>query len=127
MSAPVNGGLDLDQLPLVVDAGEVEIRALEAGELTVSRVKLARGHDARPLFKGLPDDLCQCPHWGYIIKGRLRVWTAEGASEFHQGQAFYWPPGHAPEALEDSEFLEISPTHQLRALYEHIGSRRERP
>jgi hypothetical protein len=121
VSKPVNGGLDLDRLPVVVDAGEVEIRAREAGELTVSRVKLARGHDARPLFKGLPGDLCQCPHWGYIIKGRLRVWTADGASEFHQGQAFYWPPGHAPEALEDSEFLEISPTRQLRALYEHLA------
>ena len=118
---PVNGGLDLDRLPVVVDGGEVEIRAREAGELTVSRVRLARGHDARPLFKGLPGDLCQCPHWGYIIKGRLRVWTADGASEFHQGQAFYWPPGHAPEALEDSEFLEISPTRQLRALYEHLA------
>jgi hypothetical protein len=120
VSTPVNGGLDLDRLPVVVDQGEVEIRAREAGELTISRVKLRRGHDARPLFNGLPGDLCQCPHWGYIIKGRLRVWTADGASEFQQGQAFYWPPGHAPEALEDSEFLEISPTRQLQALYEHL-------
>jgi hypothetical protein len=21
--------------------------------------------DATPLLKGLPDDQCQCPHWGY--------------------------------------------------------------
>jgi hypothetical protein len=82
---------------------------------------LAAGVDTTPLFVGLAGDLCQCPHWGYIIKGRLRVWTADGASEFHQGQAFYWPPGHAPEALDDSEFLEISPTRQLRALYEHLA------
>ncbi len=25
-----------------------------------------------PLFQGLPDDRCQCPHWGYVIKGELR-------------------------------------------------------
>jgi hypothetical protein len=120
----MDSGIDLEGLPLVVDGGEVQIRAREAGDLTVSHVKLAGGHDARPLFKGLPDDLCQCPHWGYIIKGRLRVWTADGASEFHQGQAFYWPPGHAPEALVDSEFLEISPTRELRKLYEHLAGLR---
>jgi hypothetical protein len=118
----VEGGIDLDRLPVVVDEDDVEIRAGEFGELTVARVRLAKGHDARPLFAGLPGDLCQCPHWGYVVKGSLRVWTADGASEFHAGQAFYWPPGHAPEALEDSEFLEISPTRELRSLYEHLGA-----
>ncbi len=118
----MEGGIDLDQLPIVVDEDGVEIRATEAGELTVALVRLTRGHDARPLFKGLPDDLCQCPHWGYIIKGCLRVWTASGPAVFSRGQAFYWPPGHAPEALEDTDFLEISPTQELRALYEHLAA-----
>jgi len=122
----VDGGIDLAQLPVVVEEADVEIRAGEAGELTISRVTLAQGHDARAVFRGLPDDLCQCPHWGYVIKGRLRVWTKDGASDVRAGQAFYWPPGHAPEALEDSEFLEISPTDQLRSLYEHLAAVRER-
>ena len=26
--------------------------------------------DATPLLKGLPDDRCQCPHWGYVVSGR---------------------------------------------------------
>jgi hypothetical protein len=121
----VDGGIDLARLPIVVDEADVEIRAGEAGAFTISRVSLARGHDAREVFKGLPDDLCQCPHWGYVMKGRLRVWTASGASEVTVGQAFYWPPGHAPEALEDAEFLEISPTDQLRSLYEHLASLHE--
>ncbi len=117
----MQGGIDLDQLPIVVSGDGVEIRAEEAGDLTVALVRLAAGHDARPLFKGLPDNLCQCPHWGYVIKGALRVWTAEGSATFRAGQAFYWPPGHAPEALEDTDFLEISPTRELRALYAHVG------
>jgi hypothetical protein len=121
----VDGPIDLASLPAVVDEADVEIRATQAGELTVSRVTLAKGHDARDVFRGLPDDLCQCPHWGYLINGRLRVWTAAGASEVQAGQAFYWPPGHAPEALEDSEFLEISPTDQLRALYDHLAALHE--
>ena len=119
----VSGGIDLGHLPIIVAADGVEIRATEAGELTVSLVRLAKGHDARPLFKGLPGNLCQCPHWGYIISGSLRVWTADGASVLNAGQAFYWPPGHAPEALEDTDFLEISPTGDLRTLYAHLAGR----
>jgi hypothetical protein len=122
----VETGVDLDRLPLVVDDDGVVIRATEAGELTISLVRLAQGHDARPLFKGLPDGLCQCPHWGYVIKGRLRLWTANGASVLVAGQAFYWPPGHAPEALDDAEFLEISPTRELQVLYEHLAAIRGR-
>ena len=26
--------------------------------------------DIAPLFRGLPDDRCQCPHWGYVVKGK---------------------------------------------------------
>ena len=119
----MDGPLDLDQLPLVVSGDGVEIRAIETGDLTTARVRLAKGHDARPLFKGLPGDLCQCPHWGYVITGTLRVWTADGSTLYRAGQAFYWPPGHAPEALEDSDFLEISPTRDLQALYAHLAGR----
>jgi hypothetical protein len=31
-----------------------------------------------PLFAGLPDDHCQCPHMGYVIKGRLKFVFADG-------------------------------------------------
>src|SRR5207245_7421707 len=30
-------------------------------------------HDLAPLLKGLPDDRCQCPHWGFLFKGRIVV------------------------------------------------------
>jgi cytosine/adenosine deaminase-related metal-dependent hydrolase len=40
---------------------------------------------------------------------------------YRAGQAFYWAPGHAPEALEDAEFLEISPTEGVRALHAHVS------
>jgi hypothetical protein len=33
------------------------------------------------------------------------------------------PPGHAPEALEDSAFAGISPTQELQALYAHLARR----
>jgi hypothetical protein len=120
----MDGAIDLEQLPLLVRGEGVEIRAAETGELTTALVRLAAGHDARPLFEGLPGDLCQCPHWGYIIMGTLRVWTDGGSSALYRaGQAFYWPPGHAPEALEDTTFLEISPTRELAALHAHLAGK----
>ena len=36
------------------------------------------------------------------------------------GQAFYWAPGHAPEALEDVEYVDFSPTEGLNAVLDHI-------
>ena len=62
------------------------------------------------MLVGLPDDLCQCPHWGYVLSGRLKLRTKDGEEFFEAGQAFYWSPGHAPMALEDSEYVEFSPT-----------------
>jgi len=29
--------------------------------------------DLAPFFAGLPDDRCQCPHWGYVIHGKVTV------------------------------------------------------
>ena len=114
-------GIDLEKLPVVIVGDGVEIRSVEAGSMTVALVRLEKGHDARPIFKGLPDDLCQCPHWGYVIRGRLRIWTTTGSEICEAGQAFYWPSGHAPEALEEAEFLEISPTDEVRALHAHVA------
>ena len=36
------------------------------------------------------------------------------------GQAFYWSPGHAPMALEDSEYVEFSPTTRLNELIDQV-------
>ena len=39
----------------------------------VGFVRLPAGADLRPATKGLPDDLCPCPHWGYMLEGRVRM------------------------------------------------------
>jgi hypothetical protein len=38
----------------------------------VNFVEFHEDIDHAPLMKGLPDGRCQCPHWGYILKGQ---WT----------------------------------------------------
>ena len=83
-------------------------------------VRLPAGANLAPALTGLPDNLCQCPHWGYMISGRLRMHTTQGAQTYEAGDAFYWAPGHAPEALEDTEYVDFSPTHELQEVVAHI-------
>ena len=110
-------------VPIAIEDGGVELRMREEGELTVCFVRLRAGVNLAPALKGLPGDRCPCPHWGYMLKGRVRMHTADGARDFEAGQPFYWGPGHAPEALEDAEYFDFSPTEQFRQVVDHITGR----
>ena len=68
-----------------------------------------------------PDDLCPCPHWGYVLSGRSGC-TRATAPGLRGGQAFYWAAGHAPEALEDSEYVDFSPAEEFEHVISHITS-----
>ncbi len=70
-------------------------------------------HNLAPLLKGLPDDRCQCPHWGYLFRGKILVRYADHEELIEEGQAFYMAPGHAPEALEACELVQFSPTPEI--------------
>ncbi|MFI1286524.1 hypothetical protein ACH4U5_38220 [Streptomyces sp. NPDC020858] len=59
---------------------------------------------------------------GYMLKGRLKMVTKDGEEVYEAGQAFYWPPGHAPVALEDCEYVDFSPTDDFTAVINHITS-----
>ncbi len=62
-----------EEVPKAVDLGGVVIRLAEWGEMNVALETFPAGTDTAPIFKGLPDDRCQSPHWGYVLKGRVRV------------------------------------------------------
>ncbi len=109
-----------DDLAVRVEAEGVDLRTKPVGQLTVGWVRLSKGIDLAPGLQGLPGDLCQCPHWGYMLKGRLRMKTAEGDRDFEAGDAFYWGPGHAPEALEDCEYVDFSPTAEFEPVLDHL-------
>lgn len=109
-----------EMMSVAFEGGGVEVRTEEAGEMTVGLFRLPGGTDMRPLLHGLEGDLCQCPHWGYMLKGTVRMHTPNGPKDYKAGQAFYWAPGHAPEALEDVEYVDFSPTQELNAVLEHV-------
>jgi len=112
--------ITLENLPIAIADGDVQVRLRDEGGLSVGYVRLPAGADLRPATRGLPDDLCPCPHWGYMIKGRVRMHTTDGHQDFVAGEAFYWAPGHAPEALEDTEYVDFSPTEAFQPVIEHI-------
>lgn len=112
--------IDRNELPIALEAEGVEVRAGEVGELTAGWFRFAEGVDLGPAPVGLPDDRCPCPHWGYLLKGRLLMRTADRDQEYRAGQAFYWAPGHVPVALEDCEYVDFSPTRDLARVVEHI-------
>jgi hypothetical protein len=99
----------------VDDFGVAEDRHEELGGYTVDFTSLRQDMDLAPLLKGLPDDRCQCPHWGYMFKGKLTVRYADREEVYETGDAFYMPPGHVPRAEAGSEFVQYSPTQELRA------------
>jgi hypothetical protein len=108
-------------VPIVIEGDGVEVRLQEiGGGMSTSFIRLPRGADLGPALKGLPNDSCQCPHWGYILKGRVQMRTKDGDLVYEAGQAVYWAPGHVPVALEDSEYVDFSPTAEFNQVVDHI-------
>ena len=82
---------------------------------------LSSGVDTTPLFKGLEGDLCQCPHWGYVLRGRLTTTDARGEREtVNANELFYWPPGHNVKVDADAEIIMFSPEHEHSMVIDHM-------
>jgi hypothetical protein len=90
---------------------------------TVSLVELSEDADLTPLLKGLPHDQCQCPHWGYVIKGRMWWRYTDGEESCPAGTAFYVPPGHTAGADAGSEFVVFGPAELVREVDAHMAMR----
>ena len=81
---------------------------------TVDFVSLLQASDLGPMLKGLPDDMCQRPHWGYVFKGKQTWRFADHEEVSEPGDAFYVPAGHSPMAEAGSEFVQFSPAEELQ-------------
>ena len=102
------------------DYGPVEVHEAELEEYTVNIISFRETQDMAPMFTGLPDGMCQCPHWGYVLKGR-QVWRfADHEEVFEAGDAFYVGPGHVPVFEAGTEMVQFSPTEEMKATDEAI-------
>jgi hypothetical protein len=117
-----------EQIPTRIDVpGAVARQIGEFGDATGLGVmggewfSLGAGTDIQPLLKGLKDDACQAPHWGYIPSGELVVTYTDGKVETCKGgDLFYWPPGHSVRVVEDSEIILFSPQREHTDVMRHM-------
>ena len=93
--------------------------------MTLEFTWLGAGLDAAPLFRGLPDDRCQCPHWGFVVRGKLVLRYADRDEIYQAGDAYYGAPGHLPLIFAGSEVVEFSPSGALQATMGVIGANLE--
>jgi len=92
------------------------------GKLAGEYFSLGAGTDITPLLKGLEGDLCQSPHWGYLLEGEVVVTYTDGTSEkVVEGDLFYWPPGHTVRVDRDAEVILFSPQHEHVEVVDHLA------
>ncbi len=124
-----------DKVPVKISAPGVSARQQQnfgdaTGYSTMSGeyFSLPAGLDISPLLEGLKGDLCQSPHWGYVLKGRLTTSYADGTQEVTNARdLFYWPPGHTVKVEENAEIILFSPQHEHTCVMEHMISKMNEP
>jgi hypothetical protein len=117
-----------DQIPAKIDVpGAVARQAYDFGNasgcttMAGEYFSLAAGTDIAPLLKGLADDACQAPHWGYMIAGEVVVTYTDGNADTCRGNdLFYWPPGHSVRVVQDAEVILFSPQREHTAVLDHM-------
>jgi hypothetical protein len=113
----------LEDIPVEMKLDAIETRGIEWGDQLVRHLDLPPGVDFTPLFKGLPGDMCQSPHWGYVLTGSVHLRYADGTEEVTKaGELYYWPAGHTGWTEEGVTFLEFSPAAELRPVLEHLAT-----
>jgi hypothetical protein len=101
--------------PVAIDIDEIEGRYAQLDGYTVGFETFKQDADPAPLFAGLPDDRCQCPHWGVVTAGRITFRWADREETYRAGDAYYAPPGHLPLMTAGTTLVEFSPTAELEA------------
>ena len=96
--------------PIAVDEPAIEGRYSQVGDYTVAFETYRLDVDPAPLFAGLPDDRCQCPHWGVVTEGQITFRWPDHDETFMAGDAYYAPPGHLPLITAGAAVVEFSPT-----------------
>jgi len=91
------------------------------GMLSGEYFTLSSGVDTTPLFQGLEGNLCQCPHWGFVLRGRITTTDGIGTREtVNANDLFYWPPGHNVKVDADAEIVMFSPQREHSHVIDHM-------
>ena len=110
----------LEDLPIANEALGEMIRGTDWGGMTSAYMEYPTGLDFGPLLAGLERDRCQCPHWGFVLEGSVRVSYENGTEEVvSAGELYHWPSGHTVVVEEAAKMFEFSPQDQLSQVLAH--------
>jgi hypothetical protein len=90
----------------------------EWGDMRVGYETYVSDFDDAELLKGLPGDMCPCPHWGFLFAGRMTVRYADHEDVIRAGELYYMAPGHTMTAVAGTVLVEFSPREAFRELTE---------
>ena len=110
----------LTEMPVGFEVPEGTLRFVDWGGMTIETGKSTAQIDPGPMFKGLPDDRCQCPHWGYVLKGNLRYRFADHDETYGAGEIYYAAPGHLPLIEAGTEYVEFSSSAEIAKTMEVV-------
>ena len=102
-----------DSASNVQQFGPVTDRREDMDGYAVEFVSFGADADLDGPLQALPGGACHCPHWGYVLEGRMRFVYADHEETYEAGDAFYTPPGHRPYVEAGTELLQFSPTKEL--------------
>ncbi len=101
--------------PIALAEDGIEGRYAELDHYTVGFESYRDNLDPAALFAGLPDDRCQCAHWGFVTSGQITFRWADHEETYVEGDAYYAGPGHLPSMAAGTTLVEFSPTADLEA------------
>jgi hypothetical protein len=113
------------EAPIAIDEPMIEGHYVELDGYTVAFETHKADMDPAPLFRGLPDDRCPCPHWGVVNRGKIVFRYVARDEVFEAGDAYYGAPGHLPLLFAGTELVEFSPTDALNQSMAVIGQNLE--
>jgi len=113
-----------EAMPDTIAVGGIHVQGVDWDGFNISHIRFPAGADAEPLLQGLPGNLCQCPHWGMVLKGRIHVRYGDGRSEtVNAGEVYHWPAGHTVSVDQDYESIEFSPATEMAQVMDHLKTR----
>ena len=110
-----------ETLTAAYEDDDISIREAVWGNTHVSWETYNKAFDVGPLLKGLPNDLDQCPHHGFVFRGKMTISYEDGASEeIAAGETYYIRPGHTTVLEAGTEVLEFSPNEEFKVTMDAV-------
>jgi hypothetical protein len=107
-------------LPVLAEMPQGTFRQITWGGMTVEAGDIRADLDLASAFRGLPGDLCPCPHWGYVLRGRLRFRYADREEVYEEGDLYFAPPGHVPSIEAGTSYIEFAPSEEKARTVEAV-------